>query len=82
MAKFTFNDAVRVKRSAASDYRPGELASVVMVHEGSTRWGSYMDRFPVGAVYTIEFEDGHSVNLHEQDLERGAFPNEPPPAAG
>jgi hypothetical protein len=41
-----------------------------------------MDRFPAGAVYTIEFEDGYSVDLHEDDVERGAFPGERPPATG
>jgi len=76
MAKFTFNDTVRVKPGTASDCRPGALASVVMVHEESTRWGSYMDRFPAGAVYTIEFDDGHALELCEDDLERGAFPSE------
>ena len=74
MGRLTCNDTVRVKPEAPQQLRPGALASVVGVHEGETRWGKYMEQFPAGAVYTIEFEDGSSVNLHESLLEKGKFP--------
>ncbi len=30
--------------------------------------GSYFERFPEGVIYTIEFEDGQAVDVHESLL--------------
>ena len=73
---FTYNDTVRVKSSAPVELRPGELASVVSVDPEESRRGDYLKEFPFGVVYTVEFEDGSSVQVHEDFHEKGAFPSE------
>lgn len=67
MAKFTYNDIVRVRPSARQEAKPGEKAWIVGVF--TDRPGPYFDQFPKGVVYTIEFEDGSSTEIHESDLE-------------
>ena len=67
--KFDYDDVVVLRRSASADLRPGEKAWVVGVFD--TRPGPYFDKFPEGVVYTIEFEDGVSIEVHESDLEPG-----------
>jgi hypothetical protein len=76
MPVFTWNDTVRVKHSASANLRPGSLASVVGVHIEADRTGEFLKEFPLGVVYTIEFEDGSSVQIHESLLEKSAFPGE------
>jgi len=71
MAPFTYNDTVRVKQAAPAQWRPGELASVVGISLEAERSGEFLKTFPHGILYTIEFEDGSSVQLHE-DLVRRA----------
>lgn len=66
MAKFNYNDAVLVKGANARDHGH-ERAWIVGVFED--RPGPYFDKFPKGVVYTIEFEDGTSVEVHENNLE-------------
>jgi len=66
MAKFTYDDIVKVISAAPAGIRPGAKAWVVGVFE--TRPGEYFDKFPEGVVYTIEFEDGSSVEAHESNL--------------
>ena len=67
---FDYDDVVRVRSGAPADLRPGKKAWVVGVF--ATRPGPYFDRFPQGVVYTIEFEDGSSMEIHEADLELDA----------
>ena len=67
MTKLTYNDIVKVVENAAEDLRPGSRAWIVGVFEN--RPGSYFDKFPPGVVYTIEFEDGSSLEIHEVNLE-------------
>ena len=76
MAPFTYNDTVRVKQAAPARCRPGELASVVGISLEAERSGAFLKAFPRGILYTIEFEDGNSVQLHEDLVEKGAFPSE------
>ena len=68
--RFTYDDRVRVRvRSTAQiPSRTGALAWIVGVH-AEPREGSYFLEFPTGVVYSIEFEDGDSIGLHEDDLE-------------
>jgi hypothetical protein len=66
MAKFTYNDIVRVKPDSERTLRRGR-AWIVGIFED--RPGPYFDRFPEGVVYTIEFEDGSSIEVHEANLE-------------
>jgi hypothetical protein len=44
-------------------------AWIVGVFEGEGRRGTYFERFPPGSVYSVEFEDGASAEVHEDDLE-------------
>ena len=67
MTKFTYDDIVKVLADAPSDQRPGERAWVVGVFED--RPGKYFGAFPPGIVYSIEFEDGSSIQVHESMLE-------------
>ena len=65
----TYNDIVLINRSAPSELRPGERACVVGISEPSQRSGSYLAQFPSGLVYTVEFGDGSSVEIHETLVE-------------
>jgi hypothetical protein len=69
VSRFTFNDIVQVRTDAPSDVRPGQKASVFMVWLPQDRTAPYYDRFPSGVVYSIEFEGGHAVDVHEDWLE-------------
>jgi hypothetical protein len=71
-AKFTYNNIVKAKQGSPSILRSGEKAWVVGVVEVEKRNGSYFDQFPPGVIYTIEFEDGASIDAHEDDLESGS----------
>lgn len=64
---FTYNDLVSVVRGSPLELRPGEPASVVAVIVD--RRGSHFDQFPPGVVYSIEFEDGVCIDVHESILE-------------
>lgn len=68
MTKFTYNDIVKVVDSAPPELRPGCKAWVVGVFED--RPGKYFDIFPEGVVYSVEFEDGVSIEIHESNLHK------------
>lgn len=65
--KFTYDDTVKVVSNAFKALRPGTTAWIVGVFD--ERPGSYFERFPTGTVYSIVFEDGSSLEIHESDLE-------------
>jgi hypothetical protein len=65
--KFNYDDMVKVRPEVSPELRPCAIAWVVGVFE--TRAGSYFDKFPDGIIYTIEFEDGSAVEVHELDIE-------------
>jgi hypothetical protein len=67
--KFTFNDTVRIKRDAPNPLRQGQTAAVTMVFLPQDRVGSYFDLFPSGVLYSVEYEYGQSVDVHEDFLE-------------
>ena len=69
MTKFNYDDIVYVRLDAQQKLRPGERAWVVGVTPENLRIGSHYDQFPAGNVYTIEYEDGESIDIHESDLE-------------
>ena len=69
MSKFNYNDIVGVSLDAPAECRPCSIAWVVGVFNDEDRWG-YFDQFPAGTVYTIEFEDWSSIEIHEQYLAR------------
>jgi hypothetical protein len=64
--KFTYNDIVRV--STDSEQRFTKKAWIVGIFETRPE-GGYFDRFPEGVVYSIEFEDGSSIEVHELELQ-------------
>lgn len=65
MPKFVYNDIVRVKPESVPKMR-SDRAWIVGIFE--ERPGPYFDKFPAGIVYTIEFEDGTSDEIHEDNL--------------
>lgn len=68
MAKYSYDDIVRIREAAPPSSRPGSRAWVVAVFDDS-RPGKAHDRFPPGVVYSVEFEDGECIDIHESDLE-------------
>lgn len=77
MSKFTWNETVKVVHGAPQEWRPGETASVVGMIQEEERLGSFRERFPRGIVYTIEFEDGSSIEVDEASLELVESENAP-----
>lgn len=69
MTKFNYDNIVRVRSDALQKLRPGERAWIVGIATEDRRIGSHYDQFPPGNIYTIEYEDGESVDIHESDLE-------------
>jgi hypothetical protein len=69
MAKYAYNDIVRVSAGSIVPQRIGERAWIVGFSPEEERTGAFLQRFPKGMVYTIEFEDGSSVEVPEDDLE-------------
>ena len=69
MNKFAFDDTVRVKEDAPNSLRRGQKASVTMVFLPDDRSGSYFNRFSPGVLYSVEYEDGESADIHEDFLE-------------
>lgn len=67
MPKFDYDSFVRVPTGIGGGKGAQRKAWVVGVFE--KREGAYFDRFPPGTVYTVEFEDGSSTEVHECDLE-------------
>ncbi len=69
MSKFTYDDIVVIRNSADPKLRPGQRAWVIAVFDTrESRPGTAFDAFPEGVVYSVEFEDGTAVNVHEHDL--------------
>lgn len=64
--RFNYDDIVQVTANAPSELRPGEKAWIVGVFED--RPGKYFEKFPEGTVYSVEFEDGSSADIHESML--------------
>jgi hypothetical protein len=67
MTKFNFNDVVCAPIGVPQP-RTGVKAWVVGIAPESKRTGSYYEKFPPGTIYTIEFEDGDSLDVHESNL--------------
>jgi hypothetical protein len=65
--KFDYDSLARVPGELGGGKGAYRKAWVVGVFE--ERKEVYFDRFPPGTVYTVEFEDGSSMEIHEDDLE-------------
>jgi len=68
MAKFTWGDSVLIAEDAPANARPGSPAGIVGISEKHNRHGSYLQDFPDGVVYTVEFEDGEDAEVHEDHI--------------
>jgi len=68
VAKYTWDDRLKIVDHASPEHRPGATVWIVGVYEGPSRRGSFYDQFPPGTVYTVEFEDGLSTSVHESEL--------------
>lgn len=67
MPRFTYDDIVRIRETAPTIARRGEKAWIVAVTEDRRRFP--LKQFPPGVVYTVEFEGGDAIDVHEDDLE-------------
>jgi hypothetical protein len=68
VSKFTWGDTVKVVDNAPPTAKPGSIVSIVGVHDGASRSGEYFDRFPEGTVYSIEYDDGSSIEVPESAI--------------
>nr|WP_316221884.1 hypothetical protein [Asticcacaulis sp. 201]MDV6331327.1 hypothetical protein [Asticcacaulis sp. 201] len=66
MSKFDYDDSVFIKPNSVFPERAKTLASVVGVFEDRKRW--VFPEFPPGVIYTVEFDDGVAVEVHESHL--------------
>ena len=72
MAKFTYDDVVRVIKSESSSAggRIGQKAWVIAVFDDERKKpGLSFCSLPSGVIYSIEFEDGEAIDIHEDCLE-------------
>jgi hypothetical protein len=65
--KFTYDNILKVRDTAKAAERRGEKAWVVGVIDDRARYP--LEKFPPGVVYTVEFEDGEAIDIHEDDLD-------------
>jgi len=68
---FTYDDFVAVRCDAPVTFRPGQRASVIAIFgsEDPIRKTGHFSQFPAGTVYSVEFEDGEALEIHEAMLE-------------
>jgi hypothetical protein len=65
-----FGESVSVKKHAPAEFRPGAVGAIVMIITQKMRKGEYYNKFPLGTIYSIEFEDGRAIDIHEMFLEK------------
>jgi hypothetical protein len=68
MAQFTYDDIVVLRDTARAVERRGRKAWVTPVLNDRARWP--LEQFPPGVVYTVEFEGGDAIHVHEDEVER------------
>ncbi len=76
-SKYNYGDVVSVKRSVTfwlnvpgnriAGPRVGERASVYAIT--NERLVGRQSKFPSGVIYSVEFENGDAIEVHEDDLE-------------
>ena len=77
MEKFDYDDIVRVvDENITKDPRTRTRAWVVGIQLEETRKRDFLERFPIGTTYTIEFEDGSSMVVAESSIELIERPRE------
>lgn len=67
---FTYDDFVLVRSDVPEAFRPGQHASVIAIFgpDDRIRKAPHFSQFPAGFVYTVEFEDGEAIDIHEAML--------------
>ncbi len=66
MPPFDYNETVYLINVSKDDNHFGVMASVIAVTEDRVRWP--YPQFPSGVVYTIEFEGGEAIDVHESSI--------------
>jgi hypothetical protein len=67
MAKFSYDDIVKIKVDARTAAKRLGRAWVIAVMDDRQRFP--LSHLPPGTVYSIEFQDGSAIDVHENDLE-------------
>jgi hypothetical protein len=68
--KFTWGDSALVKKNAPKHYHPREFASICGITKNKTEKLANLYHSKINTwVYTIEFEDGSSIEIPEYYLE-------------
>ena len=66
-SKFHYDDIVSISSISAAVDRRRQLAWVMGIF--TTRpFGPYFEKFQPGIVYSVEFEEGTSIEIHEDEL--------------
>jgi hypothetical protein len=68
MTQFTYDDIVVLRDTARAVERRGEKVWIIAVLEDRVRWP--LEHFRPGVVYTLEFEGGEAIEVHEDEVER------------
>ena len=68
--RYDYGQTVRVSAHAPGAFRPGQLVAVVGMHRIERDDHALQMGHPVGTVlYTIEYDDGSSVQIPEEYIE-------------
>ncbi len=65
---FDYGQIVQIAPDAPSDCRPNSKAWIVAVIEDRERFP--LKHFPDGVVYSVEYEDGSSTDVHELHIRK------------
>lgn len=68
MSKFKIDDTVRTKNVIHLQHFYGQTGSVINVFIDRPA-GKHFEQFPEGVVYSVEFESGEAIDIHESDLD-------------
>jgi hypothetical protein len=67
MPKFTYDDVLVIRKTSSVLEHRGKKAWIVGITEDRERFPRR--QFPPGVIYTVEFEGGAAIDIHEDDLE-------------
>jgi hypothetical protein len=67
MTKFTYDDVLLIRKTSPILEHRGKKAWVVGITEDRERFPRR--QFAPGVIYTVEFEGGEAIDIHEDDLE-------------
>jgi hypothetical protein len=67
MAQLEYDQIVKIKSTSKLAARRGSRGWIVAILEDRNRYP--LEEFPPGIVYSVEFDDGQAIDVHEDDLE-------------